>query len=316
MIKFVVRILALLLPPIIPKGVRFLWDRLHRSKKPEQDSPVIIEYGDYYMRCDSSHHLPPILAKYPDFGRVLADIVSELNVRESVVIDVGANIGDTAILLARFAPGARVLCIEGDPSFMDDLKHNTAQISGVTLAPAILSDRSELVKGAMVRTPDALGTGRFVEGGSDEALRTWALDDLLSEYREFASPNVLKIDTDGFETRILHGAKGVLSASRPVVFYEWAPYFYEMAGADDVSHAEFLMDIGYSRFLFFTNTGEPMLRVQRPGRDVLSSLADFSRIRQGQGFHYDIAAFTEEKEDISERLWKKIRERYLETGLI
>lgn len=314
MIKFVVRILALLLPPIIPKGIRFLWERLNSRKEPEQEGPVVIEYGDYYLRCDFSHHLPQILANYPDFGRVLADIVSELNVQEPFVIDVGANIGDTAVLLARFAPGARVLCIEGDPSFMDDLKHNTLQISGVTLAPAILSDRSELAKGSMVRTPDALGTGRFVEGASDAALRTWALDDLLLQYREFASPDVLKIDTDGFETRILHGAKGVLSASRPVVFYEWAPYFYEMTGADDVSHAEFLMDLGYSRFLFFTNTGEPILRVQRPGRDVLSSLAGFSRIRQGQGFHYDIAAFTEEKEHISEHLWNKVRERYLETG--
>src|SRR5262245_50116758 len=44
------------------------------------------------------------LAALPDFGRPLADVVTALDVPEPRVIDIGANIGDTVLLLARFAP--------------------------------------------------------------------------------------------------------------------------------------------------------------------------------------------------------------------
>src|SRR5262245_47174224 len=73
---------------------------------------VRVKYGEFVLECDSSHHLPHILAVLPDFGRPLAEIVLALKVQPARVIDVGANIGDTALLLARFAPGAKVLCIE------------------------------------------------------------------------------------------------------------------------------------------------------------------------------------------------------------
>ena len=89
-----------------------------------------LKYGEFFLECDSSHHLPRILAVLPDLGRRLTDIVLALDVREPCVIDIGANIGDTALLLARFAPGARVLCIEGDARFIPDLTLNTSQVDG------------------------------------------------------------------------------------------------------------------------------------------------------------------------------------------
>jgi len=93
-------------------------------------------------------------------------------------------------------------------------------------------------------------------------------------------PANIKIDTDGFEPAILRGAKGVLSTARPVVFYEWHPDFYSMAGENDTSHADLLMDLGYDGFMFFSNAGELLMRVRRPAKDVLESLARFSRARR------------------------------------
>jgi len=115
-----------ILPPIIVAGVRWL---LRRGNS-ERSERTEVKYGNFVLQCDSSHHLPRILALWPDFGRNLADIVLALQVHKPRVIDLGANIGDTALLLARFAPGATVLCVEGDPQFIADLKLNTAQITG------------------------------------------------------------------------------------------------------------------------------------------------------------------------------------------
>src|SRR5262245_55800006 len=99
-------LLMLFVPPVAALAIRRLQAAL--ATRPPR---VRVNYGDFVLECDSSHHLPQILAVWPDFGRPLAEIVLALNVQPARVVDVDANIGDTALLLARFAPGARVLCI-------------------------------------------------------------------------------------------------------------------------------------------------------------------------------------------------------------
>jgi len=287
------------LPPIVIDAGRWLlkpW-----LSPPASPARIRFQYGQFVLECDSSHHLPPILNAIPNFGRNLADVVNALEAKELHVIDVGANIGDTAILLARFAPGAKVLCIEGDPRFMSDLQCNTAQISGVTIAEAILSDRSGQVKGAFVTEK---GTAHIVLGEGGALLQVQTLDDLLTAYPEFACPDVIKIDTDGFEPAILRGARNVLASSKPVVFYEWHPKCYNMAGEDNISHADFLMDLGYDGFTVFTNRGELLLHLRRPGHDILENLAQFSHARgRVDDCHFDIAAFPTERLSAWGRLW-------------
>jgi FkbM family methyltransferase len=284
-----------LLPPLAIDAGRWLL----KSETPASATRVRFQYGQFSLECDSSHHLPKILDVLPNFGRNLADIVNALEAQEPHVIDVGANIGDTAILLARFAPGAKVLCIEGDSRFMSDLKRNTSQIGGVTIAEAILSDRSAQVSGEFVTKN---GTAHVVLGEGSDLLQVQTLDDLLTAYPEFSCPDVIKIDTDGFDPAILRGAKGVLASSKPVVFYEWHPDFYNIAGENDINHADFLMDLGYDGFMIFTNVGELLLRVRRPGHDILESLACFSRARRRiDDWHFDVAAFPTERLNAWER---------------
>ena len=296
--------LAAITPPIVVVAARKLVRRTNTA--PPENGRVRIPYGPFFLECDSSHHLPKILAHLPDFGRPLADIVRAVNVHEPRVIDVGANIGDTALLLARFAPGAKVLCIDGDPHFIPDLKLNTSQITGVTIAQAILSDRSSETRGRFFSHVNHGGTSTFALDEAGELLQTQTLDDLLRGYPEFSTPHVIKIDTDGFDPAILRGAKGVLASARPVAFYEWDPYSYTISGEDHFNHADLLMDLGYDHFLIFTNQGQPLLRVRRPGHDVWESLGRFSlRRRAIDGWHYDIAAFPSERPDICERLWQQ-----------
>jgi len=285
------------LPPVVTDAGRWLL----QLKPLASPARIRFQYGQFFLECDSSHHLPQILSDLPNFGRNLADVVGTLETQEPHVIDVGANIGDTAILLARFAPGAKVLCIEGDSRFMSDLKGNTAQISGVTIAEAILSDRNEQVSGEFVTEN---GTAHVALGTGNDLLQLRTLDDVLTTYPAFLCPDVIKIDTDGFEPAILRGAKDVLASSKPVVFYEWHPGCYNAAGENDISHADFLMGLGYDGFVIFTNRGELLLHVRRPGHDILKSLAHFSRARRRiDNWHFDIAAFPTERLNAWERLW-------------
>jgi FkbM family methyltransferase len=254
------------------------------------------------MECDASHNLPRILADLPDYGRNVAELVRALQAPEPIVIDVGANIGDTALLLARFAPGARVLCIEGDEQFLPFLTSNTSQIPNVTIAQAILSDRNAAIKG---RFASHQGTAHLVLEEAGGAFETRTLDDLLRDYPRFSRPDVIKIDTDGFDAPIMRGARDVLASSRPVLFYEWDPHSYEVAGENDFSHAELLMELGFDWFMIFSNRGELLLRIRRPGREVWASLARFARARRPvDGWYYDVAAFPEERRAACDALWR------------
>jgi len=224
-----------------------------------------------------------------------------MNVQRPCVIDIGANIGDTALLLARFVPGTKVLCIEGNARFLPDLKRNTSQITEVTIEHVVLSDRNHQFQGSFVGN-GGIAHIEMREDGDVMGART--LDDLLVSHSLFSHPDVIKIDTDGFEPAILRGATGVLNAARPVVFYEWDPYSYGLAGETEVGHANFLQQLGYDRFLIFTNTGELLLRIQTPPDEVWQSLAAFSRARRAiDGCHYDVAAFPKERDDVWGRLW-------------
>ena len=64
------------------------------------------------------------------------------------------------------------------------------------------------------------------------------------------------------------------------------------------------MELSYDGFMIFTNKGELLLRVRKPGHDVLESLARFSRARRRiDDWHFDVAAFPTERLNVWERLW-------------
>jgi FkbM family methyltransferase len=289
-----------LMPPLIAAGGR----RLLALRKPAAPERVKFPYGPYVLACDSTHHLPTILTDLPNYGRNVADVVCALDVAEPRVIDIGANIGDTAVLLARFAPGCSVLCVEGDSRYMDDLTENVAQVRGVTIAQTFLGDHTGPARGDVVA---AHGTGHITLGG-EHVMQLRTLDDLLSDHPAFARPDVIKIDTDGFDPAIMRGARRTLSTAKPVVFYEWHPTLYEIAGENDTSHAEFLMSLGYTGFSFFTNKGELLIHLRNPTRELLLGLASYSRVRRernNEDWFFDIAAFPAERSDAWERLWNQ-----------
>lgn len=267
------------------------------------DDHVRMKYGNYYLKCDRTHALPDILARHPDYRRNLVDAVLASKSEEPRVIDIGANIGDTAILLTRCVPDIQVLCIESYSRFLPYLKSNTGQISGVTIAEAFLSDRNSLLRGTY---DEGRGTAHLVIGSNGETIPTRTLDELLSDFPDFQRPDLIKIVVDGFEPKILRGSKIVLVDAKPVVFYEWVPYLYRLAHEDNVSHAEFLMENGYDWFMVFTNIGELLLRARRPGAEILESLGSFSEARRGiDNLHFDVVAFPREKNDLCDCIWRK-----------
>jgi FkbM family methyltransferase len=83
------------------------------------------------------------------------------------VLDVGANVGDSALQILD-AVDARILCVEGDDFYLDFLDLNVGEDPRVTIVAALLSSE-EPQESAPMRAVRAGGTSRFVPGAMGSA---------------------------------------------------------------------------------------------------------------------------------------------------
>lgn len=175
------------------------------------------------------------------------------------VWDVGANMGVFSFAAAaRAGPAGRVLCLEPDLWSARFLLHsrrlNRGRCAPLEILPAAASDEPSL---AWLNIPERSraaahlditggGSGAKMTGGIREQLLvpTVTLDWLTGQ---FAPPDVLKIDVDGNEERVLRGAQQLLQTRRPVILVE----VYER-NADRVT--QLLHGHGYTLYDF--NAGE------------------------------------------------------------
>jgi FkbM family methyltransferase len=139
-----------------------------------------------------------------------------------IFFDVGANVGYYTLLASRVVgPSGRVLAFEPVPRNVSYL-HRHVALNGadnVSLIPIACSDRSALE--AFVAGPN-WATGRLMDPqprppeGRVEYAVTVAIDEIVR--KSGLVPDVLKIDVEGAEERVLKGAEKTLTTARPSVF--------------------------------------------------------------------------------------------------
>lgn len=139
----------------------------------------------------------------------------------SHVIDVGANVGDVLERMVRLAPNGRHLAYEPVPELYDDL---VRRFPGVEVRQAALSDAAGSSTFSHVTGEPAfsgLRTRRDLPPGVGEVreihVEVQRLDDALPD--GFA-PDLIKVDVEGAEVKVLQGARETLARHRPVVIFE------------------------------------------------------------------------------------------------
>lgn len=213
-----------------------------------------------------SHRLPDYAAIAPTYGQNLVEVASHLAQRSDSplqVVDVGANIGDSALqILARVE--ARVLAVEPDPFYLGFLRRNVADRHDVTVAPFLLNTASD-AGGEWVAERKA-GTAHFTRRvspagvkGELSAQETLPVADIRNIYPAFDRVTLVKSDTDGYDTRLVPELADAFASSGPVLFFEYDPSLTARvsgARADDVWPE--LAARGYDRVGMWDNAGVPL----------------------------------------------------------
>jgi len=230
---------------------RFIRRILNRIGDPVIRIPV--QQGSIWAHL--SHNLPVYRKHHVLYDSALRRF-AEFTSHESLplgVIDVGANIGDTAAMLMDI-PEIKVLCVEGGIEFFDLLDRNAALHPGrVTVERSFLGRANSLVSGAMQSQE---GTARFEKLDGAGTMKVETLTALLERQRAFLDARILKIDTDGYDCEILRGAISWLAHAKPVIFMEFFPELLQNVSDDYQDVFRALHEIGYDLTLAYKNTGE------------------------------------------------------------
>jgi len=233
-----------------------------------------------------SHDLPRnrhVFPTYSDNLRRLAMAVRRALGR-LVLVDVGANVGDSwALASDPTTPGDVYLLVEGSPRWFALLERNTGADPHVTRVRALLSDQSgEADAGFVVED----GNGRVVAGS--ERVRFETLDEVVERHPAFREANLLKIDVEGWDERVLRGAPRLLESARPTLLFEHQPRLIAAMGGDDRTVFHALAARGYGRFMLYDNRGYLLATLAAADGDRLEELLRYARMQPD--CYYDVCA--------------------------
>jgi FkbM family methyltransferase len=144
----------------------------------------------------------------PDYNLEELDFLRAHTPQGGVFVDVGANVGTYAMVLARqVGGGGKVIAIEPHPVTHARLAFNNAA-SGYTQVRLVAAAAGAADGELMIETDgDNLGASHIVSGAvSARAIRvpSWRLQRIL-EQAGVSHVDALKIDVEGFEDRVLTG---------------------------------------------------------------------------------------------------------------
>jgi FkbM family methyltransferase len=273
--------------------VQAAWERAWEAAWRTLSGPVHTSIHGHDVIVNAGYSYPAFSRRWPTYNDPLVEVVHRAHMAKGgpiTLVDVGAAVGDTVLLVLARCPGAigAVHCVEGDDEFFGYLAANLTDIPQAQLHHALLSDSAGTVP-SLVRTHKGTASA---QGG--ERLPAVTLDSVLHAAK-WPSVDVLKSDTDGFDGKVLAGATGVLASSRPTVIFEWHPILYDATGQDCQRPFEVLADAKYRWLVWFDKYGafSHVDDGYRPDQvEVLAQLC-VSRRAPGPDWHYDVVALPE-----------------------
>jgi FkbM family methyltransferase len=226
-----------------------------------------------------SHRLPDYTKGDSPYGQNLVRLAERLaGGGQIVVVDVGANVGDSALQIAH-AADAIVVCVEGDPYYLDFLRANTAgdprfQIEHALLVP---DERSASVTMRPVRLG---GTTRFVTGHTEEGAPAITAAELRQQHPCTERLRLIKSDTDGYDVALIPAMARVWQDLRPVLFFEYDPAITRTAGHDPLAVWTELANLGYRHVAVWGNGGHVL------GRTSIEEIAEATQLLDGPRERY------------------------------
>ena len=271
---------------------------LLRNNFPGKNKAVVsIKICNFKLAIPFLHNIIIYRRIYPLYSSAVGRIAQYLSSKypDLSVIDVGANIGDTAAII-KCRINAPILCIEGSEYYAELLKKNVAQfenvfVENIFLGPGGSTNQSFLESG---------GTGKIIKNSAPNPLLKFdSLGNIVKRHTSMKAIKFVKIDTDGYDSTIIRSESQFLSKHKPVVYFEYDPRLLKENDDDGLSVFNFFADINYNKLLIYNNYGEYLLMTEVNNTFLLRDIHQFY-LRFGVDRYCDMCVFHNDDNDIAD----------------
>ncbi len=226
--------------------------------------------GDVDVELSPGHLLPQYQSEHPFYDRFLPFLCARLESGD-VVVDIGANVGDTAAAIVSAKGDLRVVSVEADDEFFPILERNATRIR--ERFPSVALTTVKALAGSDVSGVTLVGeagTKHAVEGGD---IRSTPLTQILKDL-EIGDVRLIKSDVDGYDFDVLRSCDAALDRG-PMLFFECqfdtrAQYRGYLQMLSWLATAK-----NYKGFFLFDNYGQYIMHHRHPSgiREVIDYVA-------------------------------------------
>lgn len=230
---------------------------------------VVYEFGKYKIILPENHVLKLYQKEYPLYDRFLPILCSEF---KGLIIDIGANIGDTSIAIFSKNQNSFIVGVEPDPFFyaecVNNIKSNNLNSRFLGVNQFVSTNEGNYD----VERSNTMATSSISKKNDLTGISTISflkLMNLIPVEKKF-NFDMLKIDTDGFDWDIIgsfYDFYEYFKLKPRFVFFEMQTYLNNN-GVHDVNRNQIienykksitkLRSMGYNNFCLFDNFGTPI----------------------------------------------------------
>lgn len=216
---------------------------------------TVYRCGEVEILLPPGHMLPVYRSHHRQYDTFLPVLVRQLG-PSGIVVDVGANVGDTLAGMVSENQRLRYFCIEPDARFFRYLGRNRQRLQKfygplhVDLVQALVGDGKKV---ASLRGRDGTKTAVKDSGG----FVSQPLDGLLPA-SEYAAVRLIKSDVDGYDHEVIRSAAAIRNCCAPILYFE-CQYFDVGQYNGFRSLIDDLAEEGYKNWVIFDNFGGLML---------------------------------------------------------
>lgn len=262
------------------------------------------QFGKFQLDIPFDHKIEEIhkidLLYDRNFGPILESLSKKYP--NDTIIDIGANVGDTAAIIRTHCNNP-ILCIEGGAPFLPYLRTNMVRLGRdvdviekfvMTSANQDLSFEYESSAGTGVLS----ATGR-TQAGTDESRFVTVCDLRDRQISRNSDVCLVKSDTDGFDGPIL---QDVMATFNTNLYFECDPN--AQISEQKFDWPDFFRMLERERYSIavFDNFGLPMFFAARDYTKIISELLHYIELqrtlRRISIYYYDVWAFRPEDHDL------------------
>ncbi|OOQ58075.1 FkbM family methyltransferase [Mucilaginibacter pedocola] len=276
---------------------------LVKNIKPLTEGTSKVKVGKFEVQIFNRSGLKECYWYYKEYGASLTRLTTVLNKHFAglTAIDIGANQGDSVALIKSGAD-VPVISVEGDGTLAELYAQNTAQFSNVQLVKTFLSEDGLDMDCTFTKVGHNLTIVPTVAGKDTTLTKFSSVDNLYQSGIFNSTCKLLKVDTEGFDLKIIRGGAKFISEIKPAILFEFNRENLEVVEPDPYSIFPWLLNHGYNTILFYESDGRFMFSSTLDKQRFMKQMFDYVDGKNARIYYLDIIVFHADDDAAAEDL--------------